>query len=96
MGFVPRLVLSALLVALAAALVAVTAVAFFWGLGDLGLHGTLALALAVFGVAALAVGLMGLLAFSHRRGFDEAAHRFRPPRRPGSGPDRNAGGRINP
>lgn len=42
---------------------------------EIGLHGWLALALGVVATAGLGTGLMTLLWYSHRRGYDERAGR---------------------
>lgn len=48
---------------------------------ELGTHGMVAMALGVLGTLVLGVGLMFLVFYSHRRGYDQAADEWRRDRR---------------
>jgi hypothetical protein len=67
-------------------LLAATATVMLWAwqeMGDVAIsgHGLLALGLGIGASLVVGVGLMVLIFFSHRRGYDDEAHGVRRPRR---------------
>jgi hypothetical protein len=47
---------------------------------EISVHGYIALTLGILFSLVIGVGLMGLVFYSHRRGYDDAAHHERPHR----------------